>query len=231
MLYLFPTPLSDNPWQESIPLEAVEVVKACNLFVVENLKTSRRFLRSMISDFDIDGSTFIELNEHTPDEEYIEIVQTIKDRNTVMLSEAGLPGIADPGGELVALCHDWDIPVKPITGPSSIVMALISSGLNGQQFTFHGYLPVDKRERQVFIKQMVRNIRETGYTQIFIETPYRNTVLFEDILHHAPVELRLCVAIDITGKNECIKTRSIGSWKSTSKPSMHKIPAVFCLGA
>lgn len=229
MLYLFPTPLSEGAWQESIPEGAAQWIKNCDFFIVEDLKTARRFLRKMFPDFNIDKAHFIELNQHTPFSQYNEMLGALQAVDGVLMSEAGLPGIADPGSGLVALCHDWNIRIKPVSGPSSIVMALIASGLNGQNFTFHGYIPIDKKERVSFIKQMAKSAKDSGYTQIFIETPYRNDALFDDLIQHCPRDFKLSIARDITGPKEFIKTRLIGEWKS-NKPTLHKIPVVFCLG-
>jgi 16S rRNA (cytidine1402-2'-O)-methyltransferase len=229
MLYLFPTPLAEGRWQESIPEGAAPWIEHCELFIVEDLKTARRFLRAIFPQFNIDKTHFIELNQHTPFSQYNEMLGALQAVDGVLMSEAGLPGIADPGAGLIGLCHDWNIRVKPVSGPSSIVMALIASGLNGQHFTFHGYIPIDKKERIAFIKQMAKTTKDTRYTQIFIETPYRNDALFDDIIQHCLGDVKLCIARDITGAKEFIKTRPVREWKS-QKPALHKIPTVFCLG-
>jgi 16S rRNA (cytidine1402-2'-O)-methyltransferase len=184
----------------------------------------------MIPDFDINNCTFFECNEHSENHSYPEIISQLKHKDGILMSEAGIPCLADPGAEIVRMCHKANIAVKPLSGPGSIYMALAASGLNGQQFTFHGYLPArDKNALHSKLKQMASDVLQRRYTQIFIETPYRNKALFLELLAVLPANILLTVASDITSESEFISTRSIAEWKQMNyEPG--KVPVVFCLG-
>lgn len=227
-IYLMPTPLDeyDSQWV----LEGIiPILKDTSCFIVEELKTARRFLRSVIKDFDIDNSTFYVLNEHTNKEDTRLFLNPIYEgKNIILMSEAGCPGVADPGESIVLKAHEKGIEVKPIIGANSIILALMASGLNGQNFTFHGYLPIDRHELIRFLKKIELDSKTTKYTQAFIETPYRNEKMFLTLLETLNPKTLLCVAASITGKSEYIHTFTVEEWK-TKKPNIHKKPAVFLI--
>lgn len=227
-LYLIPSTLGPNT--ETIAPYVREICYALDFFIVENLKSARRYLRSIgyKKNFDTEV-TFFELNKHNKDEleplfSFLNSTEQIG-----LLSEAGNPCIADPGASAVELCHEIGIKVKPLVGPSSILMALIASGFNGQNFSFHGYLPIETNERNRKIKSLENELRKTGYTQIFMETPYRNEKMIESLVKNCNPKIKLCVAADISLEAETIETRSIANWKN-SRPNFHKKPAIFLLG-
>jgi 16S rRNA (cytidine1402-2'-O)-methyltransferase len=227
-IFLIPVTLGDEDYRRVIPEKVLEVTRSLRLFVVEDLKSARRYLRLIDKEFPIDESTFFELNEHTNESEigqYLEPV--IKGSDLGIMSEAGLPGIADPGAKLVSLAHFKKIKIVPLSGPSSILLALISSGLNGQNFTFNGYLPVRPADRAVKLKDLEKKSRD-GYAQIFMETPYRNQRMLESILATCSNDTMLCIAMDITLPHENIKTMSILEWKKNI-PSINDRLAVFIL--
>jgi 16S rRNA (cytidine1402-2'-O)-methyltransferase len=227
-IFLIPVTLGDEDYRRVIPEKVLEVTRSLRLFVVEDLKSARRYLRLIDKEFPIDESTFFELNEHTNESEigqYLEPV--IKGSDMGIMSEAGLPGIADPGAKLVSLAHFKKIKIVPLSGPSSILLALISSGLNGQNFTFNGYLPVRPADRAVKLKDLEKKSRD-GYAQIFMETPYRNQRMLESILATCSNDTMLCIATDITLPHENIKTMSILEWKKNI-PSINDRLAVFIL--
>jgi 16S rRNA (cytidine1402-2'-O)-methyltransferase len=227
-IFLIPVTLGDEDYRRVIPEKVLEVTRSLRLFVVEDLKSARRYLRLIDKEFPIVESTFFELNEHTNESEigqYLEPV--IKGSDMGIMSEAGLPGIADPGAKLVSLAHCKKIKIVPLSGPSSILLALISSGLNGQNFTFNGYLPVRPADRAVKLKDLEKKSRD-GYAQIFMETPYRNQRMLESILATCSNDTMLCIATDITLPHENIKTMSILEWKKNI-PSINDRLAVFIL--
>ena len=212
-IFLIPVTLGDNDYRKVIPEKVLEVTRSLRQFVVEDLRSARRFLRLIDKNFPIDETTFHELNEHTNESEighYLDPV--LKGSDMGIMSEAGLPGIADPGARLVSIAHRKRIRIIPLSGPSSIIMALISSGLNGQNFAFNGYLPVKPAERALKLKELEKKTHE-GYAQIFMETPYRNQRMLESILATCGNETRLCIATDITLPEESIRTMKIEEWK------------------
>lgn len=228
-LYLLPVTLGTENYKHVIPEEVLTVIRNLRYFVVEDIRSARRFLRMIDPQFPIDDTEFRLLNEHTAGEEVEELLDTLLNGNdTGLMSEAGVPGIADPGSPLVKLAHQNSIAVKPLTGPSSIFLALMASGLNGQNFTFNGYLPVKGNERTSAIRELERQAR-TGVSQIFIETPYRNQKMLEELVANCSGETSLCIAVDITGPSEFIRTKTIQEWAG-SLPSINKRPAVFILG-
>jgi 16S rRNA (cytidine1402-2'-O)-methyltransferase len=229
-LYLIPLPLGDNQLYESIPSGVIETVGRLRYFIVEEIRTARRYLRKTDREFPLDASVFHILNEHTREEEIATMLDSAMKGNDIgLMSEAGLPGIADPGALIVAMAHTKGIRVKPLTGPSSILMALISSGLNGQNFCFHGYLPIKPAEREKKIREIEARSK-TGEAQIFIETPYRNMKMVNDLLKTCMRSTRLCIASAITTDAEFILTLTIDEWK-TRIPEIHKVPAVFVIQA
>lgn len=226
-LILIPTDLGGNV--SVISSEVRAVVSQLDCFIVENLRSARRYLRSIGYKKNFDEEvTFFELDKHNLEEQ--KLFEFLMSNNKIgLMSEAGLPCIADPGALAVELAHQLKFQVTPLVGPSSIIMGLISSGMNGQQFTFHGYLPIESTERIKRIKQMESDAKRTGYTQLFMETPYRNEKLIELITKTCRPETLLCVACDISLESEFIQTRQVKNWKK-DKPNFHKRPAIFALG-
>lgn len=229
-LYLIPTPLGDSGFDVTLPDFNHTILQNIDTFVVEELRTARRFLRKAGYNKDFETVTFHLLNEQTHDFEAENMLESlISGKHVGLLSEAGLPCIADPGNIVVQLAHRKGIRVIPLTGPSSLLLALMASGLNGQNFTFHGYLPVKPDERSKALRDLEREITRKNQTQIFIETPYRNIQMFESIVKNCSSSLMLCIAVDLTLDTEWIRCLSIQEWKKQS-PGIHKKPAVFLLG-
>jgi len=230
VLYLVPNTLGNPDTTETIPDGIKGRVNDISLFIVENLRNARRYLKSLNREINIDALTFFELNEHTIAEEIPSFLDRVEQGlDAAIISEAGVPGVADPGAEVVRLAHEKGIRVVPLTGPSSILLALMASGLNGQSFCFHGYLPVKRPERIKKIKELEQKVIRSGETQLFIEAPYRNDGLFADILDTCQTSTRLCIAADITLDSEFIFTKTSGAWKK-KKPALHKRPVLFLLG-
>ena len=228
-LYLIPTPLAPESIDKSIPQFNSQLISSLKYFVVENLRTARRFLKQIDKSININELIINELNEHTPFEQLPGLLSSMLDGNdTGLLSEAGLPCVADPGSQLVGLAHEAGIEVVPLAGPTSILMALMASGFNGQNFTFHGYLPVDKKALAAKIKSMEMTAFKLDQTQIFMEAPYRNNQMLDTLFNCCSGDTRLCIAVDISGENEHISTRSLAGWKK-QKPDIHKRPAIFLI--
>ncbi len=229
-LFLLPSTMSDAPASRVIPVYNIEVAARIKHFVVENVRTARRFLRRCDPDIDIDALSFEVLNVNTPPEEVGKLLQPLRDGHDVgVISEAGCPAVADPGADLVNLAQQAGFEVVPLVGPSSIIMSLMASGLNGQRFAFKGYLPIEGKARTEAIKAMCHRIEREGETQIFIETPYRNAKLAEELITALPPTVRLCIAVDITGPSQSIITRTIAGWRK-QPPKLSKTPTVFLLG-
>lgn len=228
-LYLIPVTLGDSPVQHVIPAYVLELLDRLDHFIVEDLRSARRYLKRAGVANTIDDLSFYLLNEHTDDHAMNELLAVLTVGNDAgMLSEAGVPAVADPGSELVALAHRHGIRVVPLAGPSSILMALMASGMNGQSFRFHGYLPVKKPQRLNSLRKIEKIALETGETQIFMETPYRNMSLVGDIVSTCRDHTLLCIAADISLVTETIKTKTVREWKG-KLPDIHKRPAVFLL--
>lgn len=228
-LYLIPSPLGDYAPEEVIPAPALEKVRTITRFVVEETRTARRYLSAAGLRGHIGELEFHELNEHTRPEEVDAYIKLFEDGTDVgLISEAGLPAVADPGSLLVALCHRNGIEVVPFVGPSSLMMALMSSGLNGQSFAFRGYIPVKTEERRKALKEMEKLSAQLRQTQIFIETPYRNDSMIADILATCSPSTRLCLAADITLPDAFIRTKRVSEWKK-SIPVIGKRPCVFLI--
>lgn len=228
-LYLIPSTMSDGPVDAAIPAANIAIMRGITHFVVENVRTARRFLRRCDRTIDIDRLSFVTLDEHTPVEEVPAMLSPIAEGHPVgVISEAGCPAVADPGADLVAVAQRKGYKVVPLVGPSSIIMALMGSGFNGQSFAFSGYLPHDLKARTATLREMERMIRRARQTQIFIETPYRNNRLIAELASTLPGSLRLCVASDITGPAQSIVTRSIAEW-ARSTYNYDKIPSIFLL--
>jgi len=216
---------------EVLPLSIKRVLERLDHYVVENEKTARRFIKKAAPSKEQSELRLRVLNKYTPTEEWIELLEPcLHGADLGLISEAGCPGIADPGAELVQLAHENGIRVRPLVGPSSIVLALMGSGMNGQNFAFQGYLPIEKDERRKRIRECEKRSRTTGETQIFIETPYRNQKLFDELVGQLSPETRLCLALDLTGASERLETRTAGQWKSM-RPELPKEPALFLIDA
>ena len=212
-IYLIPVTLGGDDFLKVIPEKVISLTKLLRFFIVEDIRSARRFLRLIDKGFPINDTVFFELNEHTVESEISNYLDpALKGSDIGIMSEAGLPGIADPGARIIALAHQKKITVTPLSGPSSILLALISSGLNGQNFTFNGYLPVNPSERCIKLRELEKKSKE-GFSQIFIETPYRNQKMIESIIATCQPEMRLCIAADITLASESITTMNISEWK------------------
>ncbi|MBQ0068510.1 MAG: SAM-dependent methyltransferase [Bacteroidales bacterium] len=228
-LYLIPVQLSDGDLAAVLPATNTVIVREIKHFIVENVRSARRFLKKCDRSINIDELTFYELNRHTDPRDIASYLAPLEAGNAMgVISEAGCPAIADPGADVVAIAQRRGLKVKPLVGPSSILMGLMGSGFNGQSFAFLGYLPIDGGDRQRKFKEMEHNIIHNGQTQIFIETPYRNNALIATMIKSLPSHLRLCVASDITGEKECIVTRSIKEWGKVEY-DYSKTPTIFLL--
>lgn len=231
VLYMLPNTLGNPDISNTIPAAIPDISREIKVFIVENLRNARRFLKSLDRSIDINELQFYELNEHTqPGDIPGFLAEVLEGADAAMISEAGLPGVADPGAQLVAVAHQKGIRVIPMTGPSSILLSLMASGLNGQAFSFLGYLPLKPPERVKKLKEIDQLVKRSHVTQIFIEAPYRNDALVADILSSCDHSIQLCIAVDITMDTEYIKTLTIGEWKKIKRPSFHKRPAIFLLG-
>jgi 16S rRNA (cytidine1402-2'-O)-methyltransferase len=229
-LYLVPNVLSEGDWQNVLPACIFAVLTQTRYYIVENVRTARRFLKQVNREIDIEKLTFFELNKFTKQADIPHFLKPIEQgENVAVISEAGCPGIADPGADVVKIAHQKGYKVIPLVGPSSIVLALMASGLNGQNFAFNGYLPVKANERSGLISKLENLAKAKGQTQIFIETPYRNNQLVNDLLKTCSSSTLLCIAANLTGENEFVVTKSIGQWKG-NVPDLHKQPAIFLIG-
>ncbi len=229
-LYLIPVTLGDDAIGKALPPDVVNLAQKLDTFVVENEKTARRFLGAIKTVKPVRELTLLTLNEHTTEKELPALLTPLlAGKDVGLMSEAGCPGVADPGAQLVALAHRKGIRVAPLVGPSSILLALMASGLDGQRFTFLGYLPSEKAARVQKLREIEQTSRKNHETQIFIETPYRNQHLLEDILATCHSETRLCVACNISLDSEHIVSRPVKLWKSEALPDLHKKPTVFLL--
>jgi 16S rRNA (cytidine1402-2'-O)-methyltransferase len=228
-LYLIPSSLSED-YSFIIPQYALDIVNALDEFIVENERTARHFLKRIGIKIPLQNLTLHSLNEHTDSAELSKLIAPIlSGKNVGLLSEAGCPAVADPGSDLVRLAHEKNISVIPLIGPSSIILSLMASGLNGQNFSFVGYLPKEKNDRIKKISELERQALSKNQTQIFIETPYRNQHLLEDILNTCNKKTSVCIACNITGNEEFIKTKSVEEWRK-EVPDINKKPTVFLIG-
>lgn len=229
VLYLIPSPLGDNDPCEVIPAGVLDLFPALDYYVVEELRTARRYLSRAGLKGRIEGLHLYELNEHTPPEQVLDYVKILKEGNDVgLISEAGLPAVADPGSRLVELAHRDHIEIRPMAGPSSLMLALMGSGLNGQCFAFTGYLPVKPGERKARIREIESISARWGQSQIIIETPYRNRQLFEDMVSVCAPGTRICIAADLTLPSQFLRMKTAGEWKK-NMPEIGKRPCVFVL--
>jgi len=229
-LYLIPCTLGDTPAEQVLSQHVIDIARRLSFFVVEQPKTARHFLSSIKPEQPIQSLHFFTLNEHSNPDELTGLLSPLLEGNDMgVISEAGCPGIADPGADLVRLAHAKGIKVVPLVGPSSILLALMASGLNGQQFAFHGYLPIPEDERIQAIKKLEIESRKLKQTQLFIETPYRNEKMFNTLISNCRLETLLCVATDLTLPTESIKMDTIGQWKVLPAPQLHKRPSIFLM--
>ena len=227
-LYLIPSTIGDTPIEEVIPSYNRSVINQIRYYIVENERTARRSLLKMGIKTAIDDLIFFILNKHTLKENIPEFLKHAETNDLGLLSEAGVPAVADPGSEVVALAHKKNIKVIPLIGPSAILLAIMASGLNGQNFAFTGYLPVHKADRVNRIRQIEQRSKAEKQSQLFIETPYRNNQLLADILHTCASTTQLCIATDITTTDQYIKTMCISDWEK-NKPDLNKRPTIFIL--
>lgn len=228
-LFLIPTPLGENFNQEDFSKKYIEKISGLKHFIVEEIRTARRFLKKLDPSCNIDDITFYLLNEHTTEKEYETYLDITKKGISIgLLSEAGCPGIADPGAQVVNIAHKKGIRVIPLTGPSSITLALMASGLNGQHFSFTGYIPIKPLERKTSLQQLEKKSKIENTTQIFIETPYRNISLLNDIINTCMPSTLLCIACNLNQPDEYIRTMKLADWKN-NVPDINKKPAVFLL--
>ncbi|MBN8692979.1 MAG: SAM-dependent methyltransferase [Bacteroidetes bacterium] len=226
-LYLIPVPISETDLSLVVPNYNSELVNSLTNFIAEDAKNARRFLKQC-NYADISKAEIAELNEHTKSNSVSELIKPlIEGKNVGLLSDAGCPGIADPGADVVKLAHQKNIVVKPLIGPSSIVLSIMASGFNGQNFAFVGYLPIEKPQRSKRIKELESLALKSNQAQFFIETPYRNGQLFDDLIQTLQPETLLFIGINLTSSSEKLVSKSVKMWKQTPKPDFHKIPAVF----
>jgi 16S rRNA (cytidine1402-2'-O)-methyltransferase len=225
IIYLIPSFLSDDSI-ETIPVYIINAVKDCKVIFAENERTARRFLKSICKQIVIDDYEWFTIHKTETEQLATFKQKIIEEKNIAIISEAGCPGIADPGQTLVKAAQQLDVVVKPLVGPNSILLALMGSGMNGQQFQFVGYLPIDTQPRVLKIKELEEESGKKNCTQIFIETPYRNNQLLEILLKTCKPSTQLCIACELTSKNEYIKTRSIEDWKKENI-DLHKKPVIF----
>ena len=229
VLYLIPTTLGDNEPLEVLPYSVKRVIEELTYFIVENEKTARKFIKRITPKKSQPALQLFKLDKYADEMEvrtYLD--ECSKGVSIGLLSEAGVPAIADPGAEIVKMAHEKDIRVVPLVGPSSIILAMMASGFNGQNFTFNGYLPIDTSDRKKAIKQLERLSKEKNQSQIFIETPYRNEKMFADLKSTLTPGAKLCIACDITLPTEYIRTLEIKDWKN-AKPDLHKRPTIFII--
>lgn len=227
---MIPTTLGDTSIERVLPPDLTGLISLVQVFIVENIRTARRFLKKVNPAIVIDDLTFFELNQHTDQKEISRFLEPNKaGRDIGIISEAGCPGVADPGAEVVKLAHTKNIQVVPLVGPSSILLALMASGMSGQNFAFNGYLPIKNPEKAQQIKMLEKRMQTESQTQIFIEAPYRNLQLLNDLLSVCEPQTMLCVAADITLDTEFILSKPVSYWK-THIPEIQKRPAIFMIG-
>lgn len=228
-LYLIPVTLGDTPIEKILPSYNKEVILNIKHFIVEDVRTARRFLKKVEQSIDIDTLTFYPLNKHTSPEDISGYLKPlIAGQSMGIISEAGCPAIADPGADVVAIAQRKGLKVVPLVGPSSILLAVMGSGFNGQSFAFHGYLPIEPGERAKKLKMLEQRAYAEKQTQLFIETPYRNHKMVDDILQNCRPQTKLCIAANLTCEGEYIKTRTVKDWKNRV-PDLSKIPCIFLL--
>ncbi len=229
-LYLIPTTLGETQVEKVIPAFVLDIINQITIYIVENVRTARRYLVKAGIKTPIDNLQFHVLDKHTTEAEFAQFLNEIENQHIGVMSEAGCPGVADPGAAIVELAHRKNIQVVPLVGPSSILLALMASGFNGQNFAFSGYIPVKKPERTKAILALEKRSLFEKQTQIVIETPYRNLQLLDDLIQTCNSKTRLCIACDITTDDEFIQTKTLADWKKI-KPDLNKKPAIFLIQA
>ncbi|AHJ95924.1 SAM-dependent methyltransferase [Hymenobacter swuensis] len=230
-LYLIPTILADDTAAQVLPPQVAQRVAALQYFLVENARTARRFIKSVVPQQVIEELRISVIDKDSTEAQIQAALQPlVTGQDAGVISEAGCPGIADPGAELARRAHQLGVRVVPLVGPSSLLLALMASGMNGQSFAFHGYLPIERGKRVAALKKLEQQALQQHQTQLFIETPYRNLPLLEDLLNTLHPGTRLCVAASLTAENEYIRTDTIAGWKKKPLPEIHKQPAVFLIG-
>lgn len=230
-LYLIPVTLGDTPHENVLPSYNAQIVGQIRHFVVEEIRTARRFLRRMDREFPIDECTFFEMGKHADSSRFAEYLAPISKGHSVgVISEAGCPAVADPGADVVSIAQKRNVRVVPLVGPSSMILAVMASGLGGQSFAFNGYLPVQDGDRAKRLKQLESRAWAEGQTQLFIETPYRNRKMFDTMCATLRSDTRMCIAAGITTEDEWIRTQTIRDWKRTGMPDLGKVPAIFLIG-
>lgn len=228
-LYLLPVTLGETPIERVLPSYNKEIILNIKHFIVEDVRSARRFLKKVDASVDINSLTFYELNKHTLPEAISDYLRPLADGHSMgVISEAGCPAVADPGADVVAIAQRKRLKVVPLVGPSSIILSVMGAGFNGQNFAFNGYLPIDPAERARRLKELENRVYQENQTQLFIETPYRNQKLMEEILHVCRPQTRLCIAANITCEGECIQTRTVKEWKG-HLPDLNKIPCIFLI--
>lgn len=229
VLFLIPVPLAENAAHKTFTAYNIEVINSINTYIVENEKTARKFLKEAGIKTPQSELVIHDYGKHKRGNSMVPFFKELMTGTDVgLMSEAGCPGVADPGAEVVAEAHKRGIKVVPLSGPNSILLALMASGFNGQSFTFHGYIPIDKVERGKRIKELEQLAEKNRQTQIFIETPFRNNHLFDDILKNTAAQTLLCVASNLTSEDEYVKAQTIGQWKQ-EKIDLHKKPTIFLI--
>ncbi len=229
-LYLIPVTLGATPFHQVIPAYNLDVIRQIRHFIVEEERTARRFLKMADKSIDIDQLTFYPMGKHADPKQFRDYLRPLCNGEAMgIISEAGCPAIADPGADVVAIAQSLNLRVIPLVGPSSILLGLMASGFNGQSFAFHGYLPINDGQRSAMLKKLEARCSAEDQTQIFIETPFRNQQLFEDLLRICHPQTRLCVAAGITCEDEFIHTHTIQEWKKTTLPDLRKTPTIFLI--
>lgn len=229
-LYLIPVTLGDTPIEKVLPAYNREVILSIRHFIVEEVRTARRFLKAVERSIDIDSLTFHPMGKHADAALFSRYLEPLRKGESVgVISEAGCPAIADPGADIVAIAQREGLRVVPLVGPSSILLAVMASGFNGQSFAFHGYLPIDNNARSKRLKQLEARSAAERQTQLFIETPYRNARIIADILNACQPTTRLCIAAGLTTEQEYVCTKTVREWKQTRLPDLAKIPAIFAI--
>ena len=229
-LYLIPVTLGETSIEQVLPSYNHEVIMGIRHFIVEDIRSARRFLRKTDKAFPIDESTFFEMGKHADEKLFSSYLQPLREGKPVgVISEAGCPAVADPGADIVSIAQREGLRVVPLVGPNSMIMAVMSSGLGGQSFAFNGYLPVEPADRAKKLKMLETRAWTEGQTRLFIETPYRNQKMFEALLSALRPQTRLCIAAGITTEDEYIRTLRISEWKNTKLPDLSKVPAIFLI--
>ncbi|MBR4645116.1 MAG: SAM-dependent methyltransferase [Bacteroidaceae bacterium] len=229
-LYLIPVTLGPTSIDKVLPSYNHDIILGIRHFIVENIRSARRFLRQVDREFPIDDSEFYEMGKHADERLFSQYLQPLRDGKPMgVISEAGCPAVADPGADIVAIAQKQNLRVIPLVGPSSMIMAVMGSGLNGQSFAFNGYLPVDTSDRAKALKTLETRAWNEHQTQLFIETPYRNLKMFQTLLATLRPQTRMCIAAGITTEDEYIHTHTIAEWEKIQLPDLSKVPAIFLI--